>query len=317
QTLPEGGPPLLLTDALETGPILVEPDAKITPAPHKIAVEATFGAPIVGPGDMFTVPIQVPSTAAPGTLYYLDLTGVTMLDANGNVVPVKVVPGTILVTSASIADMALGVRPTTGRPGAVTVVEIVANDKVKGITGANLAFTFYKATPPTAPNPVLTSEDDVKPGPIAPRDTLVAARAQGSAQVNLALAATTEVRGPGVLLTVPIRVPSKAAQGTVYTLEITGTVVMNGVDVPIKTVPGTLTVRLRERGDVNGDGFVTAADVTMALRILVGLDPVTPEALSAADLNSDGRISVGEIIRMLRATVGLTTLHDQGAGASF
>ncbi|MGQ9525429.1 MAG: hypothetical protein ACUVTZ_11405, partial [Armatimonadota bacterium] len=34
QTLPAGGPPLVLTDALEPGPILVEPDAKITPAPH-------------------------------------------------------------------------------------------------------------------------------------------------------------------------------------------------------------------------------------------------------------------------------------------
>lgn len=317
QTRPAGGPPLVPAGNLEPGPILVEPEAKITLAPDKVAVEASFGAPIVGPGDMFSVPIQVPKTAAPGTLYFLDLTNVTMQDANGNVVPVKIVPSTILVTSASIAPMALGVRPTTGRPGAVTVVEIVANDKVAGIMGANLAFTFYKATPPTAPAPALTSEDEVKPGPIAPPDTLVGARTQGSAQVNIALAATTEIRGPGVLLTAPIRVPSTAAAGTVYTLEITGTVVMNGVDVPIRTVPGTLTVRLRERGDVNGDGFVTAADATLALRIVVGLDPVTPEALSASDLNGDGRISIGEIIRMLRASVGLATLHDQGAGGSF
>ncbi len=81
-------------------------------------------------------------------------------------------------------------------------------------------------------------------------------------------------------------------------------------------MPGTLTIRLRQRGDVNGMASSRPQTAYSPLRIIVGLDPATPEAMEAADLDGDGKITVREVTRMLRAAVGLISLHDQGAGGS-
>jgi hypothetical protein len=315
-TTPPGGAPLTPAGEIQPGPIVKEPDAQISLAADKVVVDAKLGAPMAGPGVVFTVPLKIPTSAQPGTMYHVELTDVTMLDASGNVVPLKVYPATILVTPKTVSDMALSVKPTFSTPGGIAYVQIFANDKVAGIMGANLKLAFWRADPPTAPIPSLKSEQEVQVGPIAPPDTLVGARAAGSGEVNIAIATFTEIRGPGLLLTVPLVVPKAAATKTVYKLELEGTVVINNVDVPIKTVPGTLTIRLRQRGDVNGDGFITPADCILALRIIVGLDPATPEAMEAADLDGDGKITVREVTRMLRAAVGLISLHDQGAGGS-
>lgn len=71
-------------------------------------------------------------------------------------------------------------------------------------------------------------------------------------------------------------------------------------------------------GDLNGDGQVTVADVELALRVAIGMDPATPEVLAAADVSpvpgvgsragrpwGDGKVTMADVIILLRHIAGL------------
>jgi|GEM_PF-3305363 len=62
-------------------------------------------------------------------------------------------------------------------------------------------------------------------------------------------------------------------------------------------------------GDLNGDGKVTISDVTIALRIAVGLMTGTPEQMKAADVAPkgapDGKVNIQDVTRLLRRAIGL------------
>ena len=62
------------------------------------------------------------------------------------------------------------------------------------------------------------------------------------------------------------------------------------------------------RGDVNGDGGVTAQDARLALRRAVGLEDFGPEtdAWLAADATGDGKVTAADARAILRMAVGLT-----------
>lgn len=53
-------------------------------------------------------------------------------------------------------------------------------------------------------------------------------------------------------------------------------------------------------GDLNNDGETNNADVILALEMVAGYKPVTPEAYEA-DPNHDGRITIDDAIELLRS----------------
>jgi len=59
-------------------------------------------------------------------------------------------------------------------------------------------------------------------------------------------------------------------------------------------------------GDVNGDGKLSISDAILALRAVVNLVTLDPQAISAADLNRNGRLDIGDVVSMLRRIVGLS-----------
>lgn len=65
-------------------------------------------------------------------------------------------------------------------------------------------------------------------------------------------------------------------------------------------------------GDVDGNGRVTVADATLALRIALRIITGTPDQVQAADVapkgKPDGRVSVADVTLILRAALGLETL---------
>jgi uncharacterized delta-60 repeat protein len=69
----------------------------------------------------------------------------------------------------------------------------------------------------------------------------------------------------------------------------------------------------RVPGDLNGDGLVDIRDVLTALRMSLGIEPVTDAALQHGDVaplvngasQPDGRIDVGDVLLLLRKVVGL------------
>lgn len=63
-------------------------------------------------------------------------------------------------------------------------------------------------------------------------------------------------------------------------------------------------------GDVDGDGFVKAADARLALRASVGLENLNETEKKAADADFDGVIKAADARLILRASVGLENLHS-------
>ncbi|MFN8644517.1 MAG: SCE4755 family polysaccharide monooxygenase-like protein [Candidatus Binatia bacterium] len=54
-------------------------------------------------------------------------------------------------------------------------------------------------------------------------------------------------------------------------------------------------------GDCDGDGAVTVAELTLAVRIALGLD--AGDACAAADRDGDGAVSIGEVVRAVGAAL--------------
>ncbi len=77
---------------------------------------------------------------------------------------------------------------------------------------------------------------------------------------------------------------------------ITATTVDGGYSAEIKII----VTAAAQLGDVNGDGYIDAADALLCLRASVGLITLTPEQEAAADVNHDGLIDAGDAILVLR-----------------
>lgn len=77
---------------------------------------------------------------------------------------------------------------------------------------------------------------------------------------------------------------------------ITATTVDGGYSAEIKII----VTAAAQLGDVNGDGYIDAADALLCLRASVGLITLTPEQEAAADVNHDGLIDAGDAILILR-----------------
>ena len=77
---------------------------------------------------------------------------------------------------------------------------------------------------------------------------------------------------------------------------ITATTVDGGYSAEIKII----VTAAAQLDDVNGDGYIDAADALLCLRASVGLITLTPEQEAAADVNHDGLIDAGDAILILR-----------------
>lgn len=72
------------------------------------------------------------------------------------------------------------------------------------------------------------------------------------------------------------------------------------------STPGTENnVQSGSRGDLNGDGKISAKDIVCVQRLIVGLDELNDSSLAKADLNGDGKVSAKDIVVLQRHIVGL------------
>jgi uncharacterized repeat protein (TIGR02543 family) len=59
-------------------------------------------------------------------------------------------------------------------------------------------------------------------------------------------------------------------------------------------------------GDFDGDGYVTMADVSAALRAIVfGTSNLTPAQIAALDIDGDGFLTMADVIMIMRLAAGL------------
>ena len=92
--------------------------------------------------------------------------------------------------------------------------------------------------------------------------------------------------------TISTTATSASAPGN-YEVTVSGAEAVNYV---ISYVPGVLTVELL-KGDVNGDGFVTAADVTALVNYILGRGTLANEA--AAYVNDDTKIDIQDVAALI------------------
>lgn len=75
------------------------------------------------------------------------------------------------------------------------------------------------------------------------------------------------------------------------------------VCVAVSAVPASAEVAVFKRGDVNGDGDVSALDALLALRISLGFDRASSTQLISCDMNSDGVIDSTDALSILKLAV--------------
>ncbi|MBR0510721.1 MAG: bacterial Ig-like domain-containing protein [Clostridia bacterium] len=134
---------------------------------------------------------------------------------------------------------------------------------------------------------------------------------------------------PPRLLTFILGEPIDLTEMKVYVVYASGDEIpisdytMSSID-PARTGPQTVEIRYKEysdlftiyinayyqKGDVNGDGEVTATDARLALRCSVDLVSLKNNPLKAADVDRDGTVSAMDARRILRASVDLEKLID-------
>jgi hypothetical protein len=104
-----------------------------------------------------------------------------------------------------------------------------------------------------------------------------------------------------------------APQDGAYTVEVQAANVPNGPQPYAVVISGAVTSSdASVKGDLNGDGKLTPADVVLALRASVGGLTLTAAQQAAGDVapagHPDGVVNVTDALLLLRATVGLATL---------
>ena len=70
------------------------------------------------------------------------------------------------------------------------------------------------------------------------------------------------------------------------------------------------------KGDVNGDGKVTADDARKALRASAKLENLTNKETLAADINGDGKVTADDARKALRASAKLENLNEKEKSAA-
>ena len=105
------------------------------------------------------------------------------------------------------------------------------------------------------------------------------------------------------LLTLIFTVPSDAEVSTVYDVKFNGTGNTFGDNdenlITVKKTDGKVTVKGDYlKGDVNGDGKVSTADLTRLLKYINKEDVEVVEA--ALDVNGDKKVSTADLTRLLR-----------------
>ena len=100
--------------------------------------------------------------------------------------------------------------------------------------------------------------------------------------------------------TVSFSVYASRTEGTVEDCVI----MFYGLDSAVRLA----TIESKSKGDVDGDGAVTASDAAEILRAVAGLSSLTGSQESAGDVDGDGAVTASDAAYILRVVAGLDSL---------
>ncbi|MGQ9524753.1 MAG: hypothetical protein ACUVTZ_07920, partial [Armatimonadota bacterium] len=181
--------------------------------------------------------------------------------------PVALLLGLFVLPGRVLAANIISVADLTARPGDEVRIQIAFGSGIKNVGAVQLSLSFANRVPsfapplvplPADPSGRMYGEAKIELGSIVPANVLSAARA-GVDEVEigvvlLAPAGASGIDGPGVLVSVPVRVPTSAPVGAVYKLSLDVTTLNDTNVQPIaaRIQTGTLTVVSPHRLFVDG-----------------------------------------------------------------
>jgi len=207
----------------------------------------------------------------------------------------------ILLLSASgfAQTLTLAVSPVNVAPGGTATVSVNFTDTAPSSNTAGLQWNLTLPTGFTVgTGTVGTAGTSAQKVLSCVGLTCILAGTDGATGTsNFQLNAT--VLSSGVVATFPLTVPSNAAVGanslslaSIFAASTTGT------NVAITTSPAVLTIL--SRYDLNSDGAVNLADVTIVLNQATGQAPCT-----TGDVNGDGKCNVLDVLLVVLAANGV------------
>ncbi len=84
-------------------------------------------------------------------------------------------------------------------------------------------------------------------------------------------------------------------------------------EVTLPQISGSVVVA---KGDLNGDGVITADDALTTLRSTTGLEELSAEQIAAADIDGDGVVTANDALIILRISAGLQDAPNTSGDAS-
>lgn len=188
--------------------------------------------------------------------------------------------------------LSMSVNPATGGPGSAAVLTISFADAAPSV---NLAGVQWTLTLPAA----LGSGAGTLSGAAAATKVLTC-----NGLTCIAAGSGTPLNATplasGALVTIPLTVSPAPALGAA-SIALSAVLGANATGIPVAMTasPVTFTV-LPSKYDLNGDGVINNADVTLALS---QADGVT--ACSSADVNGDGKCNVADVVLVILASLGI------------
>ncbi|MGQ9525435.1 MAG: hypothetical protein ACUVTZ_11440, partial [Armatimonadota bacterium] len=179
-----------------------------------------------------------------------------------------VVMGLLLAVVPAVAQT-VTVGEYTANPGDTVRVDVRVDAAVRGVAGAQIVLDFKTVTP--AGSPGLTADPAGLIYGVIPAGGLMQANVAVPGQLSVAIAAISGGDGPGVLLSVPIKVPEDAVPGAVYQLNLTTAELsdINGDVIQTTSVGGSITIATGEKGKVSVGEYKGKAGEVVTVEIKV------------------------------------------------
>jgi hypothetical protein len=118
----------------------------------EIITAVVKSTPFKGPGAVYTLSLEAPATARPGTVYDLDLTDAVMNDEQGNALPVKAASGQLVIVAKnkklpanekpSLSGSTLAVGRIYAHSGSSVKVDVFVGDGAKSVAGLQAKLKF-------------------------------------------------------------------------------------------------------------------------------------------------------------------------------
>jgi hypothetical protein len=266
-------------------------------APDTNAFAQLNGPRVVVPRYDDTLPVAAVSN-------YYRVTAVSGVIYPGNSVPQYIESRPSDIVSATVGGVTLTMPDYFGKPGSNTILQ-VATPLASGITGTNLdirvSYNPLLLTPlaqvspslPSVEKTALTESLNITDNGLAAAGELVITGLGGG-----------PVTGQGTLFNINFRVAPGAALAAKATNAFTSVSLrdVNGNFVPVNSADrAVFTVAANYfPGDGNGDGVLSQADFTLAMKIAVGQREPTAQELAAFDLNGNGIVDKDDAQIILR-----------------